>query len=63
MPKLSLLDRLNAPEPLLADGAMGTMIHARAGSWIDACFDAYNLSRPEIILDIHRAYLNAGARL
>ena len=63
MPILPLLDRLNAPQPLLADGAMGTMIHARVGSSIDACFDSYNLTRPETVLEIHRAYLEAGAEL
>lgn len=48
--------------PVLADGAMGTMLHA-AGAPIDACFDALNLDRPALVLEIHRAYLRAGADL
>ncbi len=60
---LPLLKRLEQPAPLLADGAMGTMIHARVGSSIDACFDSYNLTHPETVLEIHRAYLEAGAEL
>ncbi len=62
MPKINLLQRLDENvTPILADGAMGTMIHARAGSSIDACFDYFNLIHPDIILDVHRAYLDAGA--
>ncbi len=53
------LDRL-AKGPVLADGAMGTMLHA-AGTPIDACFDALNLTQPDAISVIHRAYIAAGA--
>jgi homocysteine S-methyltransferase len=49
-------------EPILADGAMGTQLHARGVSF-DACFDELNLSQPELVLDIHREYLEAGARI
>jgi methionine synthase I (cobalamin-dependent) len=56
-----LLDRL-AAGPILADGAIGTMLYA-AGASIDESFDALNLSRPELVLDTHRAYLDAGADL
>lgn len=62
MGKLSLRERLQQPEPLLADGAMGTLLHRR-GAAIDACFDALNLSAPEMIQQIHRDYIEAGARL
>ncbi len=55
-------DWLASGEPILADGAMGTQLHARGVSF-DACFDELNLSRPELILDIHREYLQAGARI
>ncbi|MDP9372731.1 MAG: homocysteine S-methyltransferase family protein, partial [Chloroflexota bacterium] len=54
-----LLERL-AQGPLLCDGAMGTMLYAR-GVPLDDCFDALNLSRPELVQDIHLAYINAGA--
>jgi homocysteine S-methyltransferase len=64
MTKTPFLTRLDQnPTPVLADGAMGTMIHARAGSSIDACFDFFNIIRPDVIVDIHRAYLDAGADL
>ena len=54
-----LLTRLNEG-PLLADGAMGTMLHA-TGVPIDACFDALNLTDPDAISAVHRAYIAAGA--
>ena len=57
----SLLDHL-ATAPLLADGAMGTMLHAR-GIAFDQSFDALNLSQPALVAEIHRAYIDAGARL
>lgn len=63
MPPISLLHRLAQPDkPLLADGAMGTMLHAR-GMPIDACFDALNLRKPDLIRSIHRAYVDAGAEM
>lgn len=46
--------------PLLADGAMGTMLYARGISFKE-CFDAVNLERPDLVRDIHEAYLLAGA--
>ncbi len=48
--------------PLLADGAMGTMLHAR-GIPFDRCFDELNLSNPAAVADIHRAYIEAGAQI
>jgi homocysteine S-methyltransferase len=48
--------------PLLADGAMGTMLYAR-GVASDQCFDAANLNQPALVRDIHQGYLAAGAEL
>ncbi len=55
------LDRLKRG-PILCDGAMGTQIHARGISF-EHCFDELNLSQPEVILDVHRAYVEAGAEI
>jgi methionine synthase / methylenetetrahydrofolate reductase(NADPH) len=57
----ALFDRL-AAGPLLADGAMGTMLHVRGASFGE-CFDALNLSRPAVVAEIHHAYIQAGAQL
>ncbi|MCC6315799.1 MAG: bifunctional homocysteine S-methyltransferase/methylenetetrahydrofolate reductase [Thermomicrobiales bacterium] len=56
-----LLDRL-AAGPVLADGAIGTMLYA-GGAALEACFDALNLSDPAAVSAVHRAYLAAGAEL
>lgn len=53
------LNRL-ATGPLLCDGAMGTLIHTR-GVAIDACFDELNLSARDLVVQIHRDYIAAGA--
>ena len=47
---------------LLADGAMGTMLHAR-GIGFDKCFDELNITNPAAVADIHREYIEAGAQL
>ncbi|MBI4051042.1 MAG: methionine synthase [Elusimicrobia bacterium] len=52
---------------LVLDGAMGTMIQSLSlkpedfgGHALDGCNEHLNLSKPEAILVIHRAYLQAG---
>jgi methionine synthase I (cobalamin-dependent) len=45
------LKLISSEKPLLADGAMGTLLHERGISF-DACFDALNLSDPT-----HRSFL------
>ncbi len=47
-------------EVLLLDGAMGTMLQAR-GLPPGEAPEAFMLSRPEVVLDVHRAYVDAGA--
>jgi homocysteine S-methyltransferase len=61
--KLTFRDRLADHEhPVIADGAMGTMLHER-GVPIDESFDELNLKNPAIIGDIHRDYIQAGAEV
>jgi homocysteine S-methyltransferase len=55
------LDALT-PGPLLADGAMGTRLHAR-GFAFAGCFDELNLSQPAAVAEVHRAYIDAGAQM
>ena len=52
---------LSQGKPLLFDGAMGTYFAAHPGRAEERCERA-NLTRPEEILRIHRAYLQAGCR-
>ena len=48
--------------PIVTDGAMGTILHAR-GIPFDDCFDELNLTQPAIVADIHRDYIQAGAEI
>ncbi len=57
----NLLERITT-ETILADGAMGTMLHAR-GVGFDKCFDELNITNPAAVADIHREYIEAGAQL
>jgi methionine synthase I (cobalamin-dependent)/5,10-methylenetetrahydrofolate reductase len=45
---------------IIADGAMGTLLYSCG---VGNCFEEINLSNPQQIKDIHRAYLAAGAEL
>jgi homocysteine S-methyltransferase len=51
-----------ASRPVLADGAMGTVLYGR-GVFINRCYDELNLSDPNLILSIHEEYLQAGAEI
>lgn len=66
-----LLEAL-AERVLIYDGAMGTQIQAAQlteadftfeGRHLDGCNEILNLTRPEVIENIHRRYLDAGADL
>jgi homocysteine S-methyltransferase len=51
-----------ASRPVLADGAMGTVLYAR-GVTINRCYDELNLTEPGLILAVHEEYLQAGAEI
>jgi len=48
--------------PLIADGAMGTMLYAK-GVYINKSYDEVNLTQPELVADVHRAYIKAGSEI
>lgn len=43
---------------LIGDGAMGTLLYAEG---IDRCFEELNLTQPEQVENVHKAYVEAGA--
>lgn len=59
-----ILDRMRQG-PLLCDGAMGTMLYARASAsqMHGRCFDELVLTSPELVQRIHREYILAGAQV
>lgn len=46
----------------VVDGAMGTVLYGR-GVFLNVCFDELALRQPDLIRDIHREYVKAGAEL
>ena len=46
---------------LIADGAMGSMLHEAVGSV--RCFDELNATEPEAVFRVHQAYIEAGAQI
>ena len=62
MPERSLRDLIADGRVHVFDGAMGTMLYAK-GVFINVCYDELNLRSPDIVRDIHRAYVKAGAEI
>ena len=50
-----------SPKPVLADGAMGSMLHAHGVDY--GHFDEVNLTKPEVVVAVHQAYIEAGAQV
>ena len=46
----------------VSDGAMGTLLYSK-GIFLNVCYDELNLRQPDIIREIHRDYVRAGAEL
>src|SRR5437899_12470346 len=66
--RLEHLDESLATRILVLDGAMGTMLQQRhltaadfGGPALEGCNENLNATRPDVLLDIYRAYLQAGA--
>ena len=45
---------------LVCDGAMGTMLYAK-GIFLNRSFDELNITQPELVAEVHQAYVRAGA--
>lgn len=58
----SLARLLNPDEVIVFDGAMGTMLYAK-GVFINQCYDELVLRNPELVREIHAAYVRAGAEV
>ena len=60
------LDRLRSMfasgDPILGDGAMGTMLFAAGLSSGDPP-EVWNLAHPDVVRGVHRGYLDAGSRI
>jgi methionine synthase I (cobalamin-dependent)/5,10-methylenetetrahydrofolate reductase len=59
--KIEDFQRRIASGLLLADGAMGSMLYELVGP--QRCFEEVNATEAEAVFRVHKAYLDAGARL
>src|SRR6478736_5981463 len=59
MPRTPFLQELES-RVLVCDGAMGTMLYAR-GIFLNRSFDELNLTQPDLVAEVHQAYVRAGA--
>ncbi len=62
MKRDAFLNKLREGKPLVADGAMGTLLHDR-GVGFESCFDELNLTNPALVASIHQEYIKAGAEV
>jgi methionine synthase I (cobalamin-dependent)/5,10-methylenetetrahydrofolate reductase len=53
---------LDPDRVVVFDGATGTMLYAK-GVFINQCYDQLNVTQPDLVRDVHRAYLKAGAEV
>ncbi|MEO7682635.1 MAG: bifunctional homocysteine S-methyltransferase/methylenetetrahydrofolate reductase [Gemmatimonadaceae bacterium] len=59
----ALIARLLDPNQVVVfDGATGTMLYAK-GVFINQCYDELNLRAPDLVREVHRAYVRAGAEI
>jgi homocysteine S-methyltransferase len=58
----SFRDALDDDRVYLFDGAMGTMLYSK-GVYINRSYDEVNLKNPEIVGEVHREYVRAGAEI
>src|ERR1044072_6433076 len=68
MERTRLLEEVLAERILVLDGATGTAIQAYqltaedfGGAQLDGCNENIVFTRPDVVLEIHRGYLEAGA--
>ena len=47
-------------EVIVFDGGVGTYLYQK-GIYINTCFDELNLTNPDLVSEVHRDYVNAGA--
>jgi len=63
LPRKALLERLLDPmQVIVCDGAMGTMLYNK-GVFINQCYDELSVRAPDLVREVHRAYVKAGAEL
>ena len=55
------LERIDK-RPVVCDGAMGTMLYSK-GISLNRCYDELNAAMPQLVKEVHLAYVKAGAEV
>ena len=63
MSKIPFSERLAQHTPILADGAMGTLLMQKSGSSLNVCLDQLNLTHPDMVREVHTEYIHAGSEM
>ncbi len=59
---MDIRERIEDPFVVILDGAMGTYLYQK-GVPKGFCYDEVNLTMPELVKEIHREYIEAGAEI
>ncbi|HWO89593.1 MAG TPA: bifunctional homocysteine S-methyltransferase/methylenetetrahydrofolate reductase [Gemmatimonadales bacterium] len=59
---MPLRDLISDSRAHVFDGAMGTMLYSK-GVFINACYDELAVKNPDLVREIHLAYVKAGAEI
>ena len=57
----AFLERIDK-RPVVCDGAMGTMLYSK-GIPLNRCYDELNAAMPQLVKEVHLAYVKAGAEV
>jgi methionine synthase I (cobalamin-dependent)/5,10-methylenetetrahydrofolate reductase len=58
----TLRDLIDDGRVHVLDGAMGTMLYSR-GVFVNVSYDELSLTQPELVQEVHEAYVHAGAEI
>jgi methionine synthase I (cobalamin-dependent)/5,10-methylenetetrahydrofolate reductase len=59
---MTLSDLISDGRVHVLDGAIGTLLYER-GLFVNVCYDELSVTRPELLRDVHAAYVEAGAEV
>lgn len=59
---MTLSDLISDGRVHVLDGAIGTLLYER-GLFVNVCYDELSVTRPELLRDVHAAYVEAGAEI
>jgi homocysteine S-methyltransferase len=57
-----LRDLIDDDRVHVVDGAMGTVLYGK-GMFVNVCYDELNVTKPDLVRDVHEEYLRAGAEI